>query len=252
MGGQTFRKSTFPEVCVAVLGPTASQHHPRRPASPCQVSPSNSTLLIASVVDWDDVYPVPLKYSAITLETKIFGYVRSLDYKEFLNPVQEEEFQRALIRIEQERSNSSVLSDSYSESKENFFLDYVLRGYSLCELQERFPVELPEALRRTPDRLGHATREWEEFTRVFFISQGRPVPYWSSYIEIQQGLGIMGKTDYSMIGMRLRWRLQALLVPVLSTIIRLFPQSEWAARNHCYFQAAVWERYRLPNGKYSC
>lgn len=201
--------------------------------------PLNSiTLLISSVVDWDDVYPVPLKYSAITLGTKMFGYVRSLDYVDFLNPIQEEEFQREFIRIEQERSNSSVMSKLYSQSK-NFFLDYVLREYSLLKLQKRFPEELAQALRRTPENVRAGIVEWEEFVRVFFTNQGRELPDWPMYLKIQHELGVKGSSEYRQA---IRRKVQASLVQMMQKISRNYPQLDWARRTPCYLEAALLDR----------
>ena len=174
-----------------------------------------------SVVDWDDVYPVPLKYSAINLGTKMFGYVRGEDYIDILNPKQEEEFQEEFARLERQESNCSLASELYLDSKENFFLDFVLRNYSLLRLQELFPEELAQALRRTPESVGEAKIEWQEFVRVFFTGQGRQLPDLAVYLKMQHELGIIGHSDYRLF---IKGKVQVSLVRVVRKISRIYPQ----------------------------
>jgi len=179
----------------------------------------------------------------------MFGYVRSFNYVDFLNPIQEEEFQRKFAQLEQQLCNSSVMSKFYSQSKENFFLDFVLRGYSFLELQELFPEELEEALRRTAESRRDAIIEWEEFTRVFFANQERPVPGWPGFIKIQLDLGTMGQSE---AGVWIKQKVQASLLQVLRKLRKTYPKLEWARRRECYLEAALWDNYILPNGDYSC
>jgi hypothetical protein len=207
---------------------------------------------LISVVDWDQVFPVPLTLSAMALGTKLFEYCRAPHHTLFLNSGQEDEFQQHLARIERERSNSSILSTFYNESSENFFLYLLLEGFRWTDIEMTRPKVFAEALKRTPESLLDARREWETFKRIFFTNQGRPVPFWPAYLEIERDLGIIGNSQYVMKRLGLELKFQNLLVPVLRRITMMFPGSNWAKEIQCYFQAAGWHEYRLPNGKYSC
>jgi hypothetical protein len=203
-------------------------------------------------VDWDAVIPVPIKFSALALGTKLFDYCRAHHEKEILNSAQEDEFHQELTRLEREHSNSSVLSQFYTESKENFFLELLLSGRNLADLHKYRPKELAAALKRTPQKILDTKREWQDFTRIFFTSQGRPVPSWPAYVEIQQGLGILGRSKYSMMKIGLTDKVQSVLLVVLRRILNMFPRSTWAKGKYCYLQSAGWHKYRLLDGRYSC
>ena len=120
------------------------------------------------------------------------------------------------------------------------------------DIQKNRPEEFAKALKRTPESLAAARVEWERFTRIFFTDQGRPVPYWPAYLEIQRDLRIIGRSEYILKTLGLKLKLQSLLVPVLRSLTRVFSGSKWAQENYCYWQAAGWHKYRLPSGKCSC
>jgi hypothetical protein len=196
------------------------------------------------------VIPVPFRLSALSLGQRLFG-VRIPDW--FLNPDQEALFHTHLAQIEQKRPWSTPVSQLYMDSKENAFLyDIIQRSNPknfarLYEYYEEF-----EALTRNPDTLAHAAAEWDVFTSVFFQKRGRPIPDWPSYVEIQQGLGRYGSTEYHRYGRRLKMKVQEELKVIFEHISQQFPEWKWAARKHCYLTAALWHHYRLPSGRCSC
>ena len=131
---------------------------------------------------------VPLKLSALSIEESLWEAPEvKLDRK------QARLFQSELSRIEQERSFSTQWSQLFQHSKENEFLFDILRsGCSIADLRWKYSEFLAEALHRSPETLEQAASEWETFVDEFFRNQGRVIPNWPQYVEIQEGVGIYG------------------------------------------------------------
>ena len=170
-----------------------------------------------------------------------------------LNQTQDDLFRSELSRIEQERplNNLSLL---YLDSRENLFISHVLlfKGRTLPLLQKYHSVFIKDALTRTSDTMSHAAREWDEFAYNFFRKQGRPIPDWPLYVELQEELGRYGRTQYHRYGRMMKMKVQEELKMIFEEIHLRFPEWKWAARLHCYLTASLWHRYKLPSGKYSC
>jgi hypothetical protein len=104
-------------------------------------------------------------------------------------------FNSELTRVELERSSSTNLSQMYLHSEENLFLSEILfRRVDFRFLRWRHPLLLLEALRRSPETIAMAALLWAEFSNLFYIGRGRPVPDLPQYVEIQEGLGIYGRS----------------------------------------------------------
>ena len=136
------------------------------------------------------MYSVPLQLSAISIAESLFSASPRIK----LNGTQAEVFQHEFTRIEQERSSSTRLSQMMLNSRENMFLFDVLAGDRFPMLQGNYPELMAEALRRSPKNLESAASEWRAFSNEFFINKGLPVPNSPQYVEIQEALGIYGKT----------------------------------------------------------
>lgn len=142
-------------------------------------------------MDWDEVLPAPLKVASISIGDKLF----QTNPRVTLASDQDMHFRKELRRIEQERSNSSWLSRLFMDSEENRFLsDILTRGRSFRNIQEHHPRILQEAIGRTPQTIAMAAAEWNAFAKEFYTGQGLPVPDWPQYIEIQESLGVYGRT----------------------------------------------------------
>ena len=146
-----------------------------------------------SVIDWDDVSAVPLKLSAISIRESLWnGQEIKLDNE------QAQLFQHELGRIEQ-NSSSHEWSQMFLHSKENKFLSDILRpreALSFAALRLLYRELLAEALHRTPETLELAASEWKAFTDETFRNRGRPVPDWPQYVEIQEALGLRGRSSF--------------------------------------------------------
>jgi hypothetical protein len=119
-------------------------------------------------------------------------------------------------------------------------------------LQKYYPELLKNALEYSPKSLAKAGAEWETFTHRFFINRGRPVPDWPLYVQIQEGLGIYGKTSVHRLVRSMKNRAQIPIQVIFGTISLYFPKWGWANRKHCYLTAALGNEYKLPSGHYSC
>jgi hypothetical protein len=156
----------------------------------------------ASVIDWEDVGAVPLKVAAISI--KEFLIPRS---KFSLDSNQDLLFQSELRRIEHEKSSSNEWSRMFLQSKENAFIYNLVRprtGCTFAMLQKRYPEFMREGLQRSPEALKLAASEWNYFVEDVFGSRGIPVPNWSQYVEIQEGLGIYGRSEFERTLQKLR------------------------------------------------
>jgi len=102
-------------------------------------------------------------------------------------------FQTELSRMEQTTSSTN-LSQMLMHSRENMFLSEVLlRSADFRFLRWRHSEILSKALRRSSENMAMASSQWGEFSNLFYISRGRPVPKIPLYVEIQEGLGVYGR-----------------------------------------------------------
>jgi hypothetical protein len=193
--------------------------------------------------------------SALTLQDWLFdpNFFHCNIYK--LTVPQSQQFDDEFRRLEWERSSSDRLLQLYlNESKVSLFLDRILLrpDYDLPQLALSFPELLREALTKNPQIMPHIAWEWQAFTEEFFLSRGRPVPDWSQYVEVQQGLGLYGQTKYHRIARETKRKVQMALELVLRPVCGLYPGWGWASRKHCYLTAALSDEYLLPSGRYWC
>jgi hypothetical protein len=193
-----------------------------------------------------------LKLAAVSLSDRMFQFWRP----HRLHPAQQDLFQSELTRIERNRSSSQILTvaQHYLHSSENLFISHVLSGIygSLKELHDRHTNELKIALKRSPEILADAAVLWKATVRELFTVRNRPVPDWPHYIEIQEGLGIYGSTRFHRFIRSLKKKAQERLKSIFERLSFRFPKWKWAVRTYCYLTAALWHRYRLPSGGFSC
>jgi len=136
------------------------------------------------------VAAVPVKFSAISIADSFWR-----DWEIKLNSTQTQLFQSELSRIEQEKLSSTAWSRMFLQSRENRFLHEILRprdGDTFAHWRRRYPDLLEEALHRSPESLKLAASEWKSFTDQFF--RDRPVLDNPQFVEIQEGLGIYGRS----------------------------------------------------------
>jgi hypothetical protein len=151
------------------------------------------------IIDWDLVWAIPLKLSAISIEEFWDSPEARLDN----NQVQL--FRDELCRIEREKSGSMEWSQMFLQSRENTFLNDILNwGDSLPDLQRKYPELLAEALHRTSGTLALAASEWKSFTDEYFIDRNHTVPNWPRYVEIQEALGIYGPSQFDCAFRRIK------------------------------------------------
>jgi hypothetical protein len=202
------------------------------------------------VVDWDGVVPIPLEISALSLQDRMFS---SSIVSPLLNENQQELFSQQLDRIEQERISSDLLSQLHlnSEEKNIFLLDIVTMS-NMSIIQQRHSKFMAEALKESPDKLSRAAAAWEGIADTLFRKRGRPVPDWPIYVEIQETLGIYGKLAHQRYRRETKKKIQETLKDVFDKLCLQFPEWKMAARIQCYFTAALWEKYKLPSGNYTC
>ena len=151
------------------------------------------------------------------------------------------------------RDSNSTDNLQYQNSYKLRFLDFLLRiENSLSYFKTIFNSAWKEALDRTPETLQDASDEWTEFTDTFFRKQNRPVPEWPFYVQVQEELGIYQNSTTDRLRRTLRRKILKQLSFVFRRLSETFPNWTWASTNHCYTAAAVWDKYRLPSGKYKC
>ena len=104
-------------------------------------------------------------------------------------------FYYTLQRIEREKASSSMISDTYKFSQENRFLWLIVGHFAmnLKHLHREYPELVDEALERSPENLASAAREWKSFA-YHWNNRGDPIPDHPSFVEIQEGLGLYGRT----------------------------------------------------------
>jgi hypothetical protein len=156
--------------------------------------------LINSIIDRDNVLPVPLKISAISIAQTFFPGEECVVK---LDSEIDKLFQQELSRIEREKRSSTEWSQMFLHSQENSFLYNVLHmGMGFTKLKELHPRLLAEALRRSPDRITRALSEWEEFTEELYTARNHTVP------EYLQDLESLSKRPPSTLFGRIRQSLK--------------------------------------------
>ena len=147
---------------------------------------------------------VPLKLSAISIAQTFFPeHLQKLGLK--LDIKLDALFRQELSRIEWEKSSSIQWSQMFLHSKENRFLFDILRlSHNLSTLQKDYPDLLAETLYRSSETLNLAKSEWTSFANEFYINSGLQVPEYSQYVEIQEALGLCGRSPFERILRRLK------------------------------------------------
>jgi hypothetical protein len=146
------------------------------------------------IIDWDDVGAVPLKLSAVSIAESFFpqGF-EILGCK--LDGNLDDLFQRELRRIEQEKSSSTEWSQMFLHSRENLFLfEILLTNRSFLELREIYPDLLAQALCRSSENLALVASEWRAFASRFYLDRNHTIPDYPDFVEIQESLGIYGRS----------------------------------------------------------
>jgi len=93
----------------------------------------------------------------------------------------------------------------FLHSKENRFLLDILRlGHGLSTLRKDYPDLLAETLSRSSETLALAKSEWTAFVNEFYIGSGLQVPEYPQYVEIQEALGLYGRSQFERILRRLK------------------------------------------------
>ena len=157
------------------------------------------------IIDWDGVYLAPLKVASVSIADSLF----QTDPHIRLAPEQAEYFQEELTRIEYERSGLNEISQQFLLSSENVVLsEFLTRAISLPGLHQDYPRVLREALRRTPETVALAASEWKAFSVEHYLRKGLPIPEWPKYIEIQESLGLYGRTPRERNMRKLKRRMQ--------------------------------------------
>jgi hypothetical protein len=178
--------------------------------------------------------------------------------RKYLDETQDTFFRKEFYRLDEERSSSDRLAKASREPDRYYFL--LLAPYLTNEIldewsnniNDRLPNLLNEALNRSPTRLSYAAEEWKRFSDDFYTKRGRPVPDWPMYVEIQEDLGIYKTAHLPHFERLLKRTVHRQLGAFLEVICMRYPQWKWAARKNCYHTAALWNKYKLPSGRYSC
>jgi hypothetical protein len=75
-------------------------------------------------------------------------------------------------------------------------------------LERRHPRILKEALHRSTETLAMATAEWKTFSDEVYGNRGLAVPDLPEYVEIQETLGLYGRTQLERTLRKMRRKLQ--------------------------------------------
>lgn len=199
--------------------------------------------------------PVPLRLSALSLRHRMVNGLERHLSPHLLDREQDNLFLQELARIEKERSDFDTLSTIYANSDENQFIERVLfwtPSINLVFLDVLFPDYFEKAIQRTPEALALAASEWEKLTTTYYRQMERPVPDWPLYVEIQEGLGILGNTPYHRTQRTLKRKLRRQAKFVLETLSEQLSAWSWISRAQCYLDAALSNNYTLPSNRYSC
>jgi hypothetical protein len=133
------------------------------------------------------------------------------------------------------------------------FLDrLLLKSLGLPYLTKFFQNHTIAALSRDRKSLAAAKGEWEQFKYAFFTRQGRPVPDWPVYNDIEIALGYKRPKCFERKRKEARRELLRQLMRVFHGICLKYPGLRWAERGHCHINAALSSTYIFGDGKYSC
>jgi len=104
--------------------------------------------------------------------------------------IHSEIFRDKLRHLDHKRLNGSRLFD-YDDhpDDEHLFLSLVFEGTPLSILNRTFPTLLRDILQLSARRRSDIVMEWNNFASELYLGQGRPVPDWPCYVEIQESLG---------------------------------------------------------------
>lgn len=134
---------------------------------------------------------VPLKLSAWLRAEAFYGANHNAEMSSDVEKL----FYYTLQGIEREKASSTTISDMYKFSQENRFL-WLIVGPIVMDLKclhREYPELVDEALERSPENLASAAREWKSFA-YYWNDRGDPIPDHPSFVEIQEGLGLYGRT----------------------------------------------------------
>ena len=186
------------------------------------------------------------------LVRRLFPYHLELDIG---NNMKEALYEETLRQLQEERSPIGRQStvDLSRCSDASYFLTLILRsGISLEILEAMAPNTMKEALQRNPETLTHATGVWKDMTDRFFRDLGRPVPGWPGFVEIQEELGIEGKSAVHCAARRIKRRAQMVWRRMIDELSVKFPKSRSLKRKRCYLSAALTTDDVMPEGWISC
>lgn len=146
---------------------------------------------LVGIIDWDHVAAVPAQLTAVSIAESFFPGALSLKLDNNLNEL----FLEELRRLEWENSSSTEWSQMFLRSRENRFLFLIFRqGVNFLELQQYNPDLVAEALHRSSENLALAAVESGTFSAEFYLKRNRTIPDYPEYVEIQEALGIYGRS----------------------------------------------------------
>ena len=164
---------------------------------------------------------VPLKLSAISIEETITCEPHAAK----LNEMQVQMFLDELNRIEQNNRSTNELAQLFRQSTENKFLFDILRPraeFTLDNLRRQYPRLMTDALHRSKQAIDLAASQWNIFTTEMYTDRGQPIPDWPQYIEIQEGLGLYGRSRLERVVRKFKRRTQKWLDMLWDTICGSF------------------------------
>jgi len=136
-------------------------------------------------------------------------------------------------------------------SNEAFFIYYLLL-WGLDDAIKAFPELLREVIQTAAKDPARIAAEWHSFANEFYTSRGRPIPDWDQYIEIQEELGLIRKTQFRRVIRRVKKKAQKVLKTVLDQVCISFPNWKEGSRKRCQLIAATYDSYILESGGYGC
>ena len=118
------------------------------------------------------------------------------------------------------------------KSTENQFSDRILLRtvFDMNLLKKHYPRQFDEASQRTPEKVKGAAKIWVAFERIYFASQGNPVPDWPPYVEIQEGLGRCGTSPIHRFRRKMKAFGRRQLLRVFEKLCIIFPNWKFVHR----------------------
>jgi hypothetical protein len=212
--------------------------------------------LKARIIDWENVEAVPSNLSPATeIEMWFFNYQymeRNISFPHF-HVTYADRFRETRERLQRQdiELRNAQLYQSPIPSNEAFFIHYLL-VWGLNEAIEVFPELVRDAVQTATKDPARISSEWQSFATEFYTSRERPIPDWVQYIEIQEELGLIGKTRCHRIARRVKREAQIVFKAVLDKVCILFPNWKEASRQRCQLNAATSHKYRLESGGFWC